>query len=241
MAGQLQQDLLALKDALQEAQRAGVDFSEQQPKISFLKFDQSKKTHVRNAALRTLDNVKKALTAAKQNAVAPPHIAAQLEEGLDELSHTMQPELADALAKIAGEVQDGVTKPTIQARLPAEIREVVYVDLAEMEKAFAAGIYRSAVMLCGRVLEVVLHRAYYEATQHDLLEKSPGMGLGTLLARMAERGIKIDPALGNQIHLINQARVHSVHHKHNTFMPSQAQTRAIMLYTVDVIEKVFPG
>jgi len=93
--------------------------------------------------------------------------------------------------------------------------------------------------LCGRVMETALHRKYYEATGQDLLEKAPGIGLGNLIAKLSEKGVKLDPGLTNQIHLINQVRVFSVHTKQDAFIPSKMQAQAIVLYTIDILEKVF--
>jgi len=123
--------------------------------------------------------------------------------------------------------------------VPSEIRADVDADVAELHKCFEGGCYRSAVILCGRILETALHRKYFEATGNDLLEKAPGTGLGNLIAKLAEKNVIIDPALGNQIHLINQVRVHSVHVKQQPFNPGKNQTQAIMLYTMDVVEKLF--
>ncbi|HLC66504.1 MAG TPA: hypothetical protein VJK52_02585, partial [Candidatus Nanoarchaeia archaeon] len=94
-------------------------------------------------------------------------------------------------------------------------------------------------VLCGRILETALHRKYYEATGQDILEKSPGIGLGNLIAKMKEKGINLDPALANQIHLINQVRVFSVHKKQEAYSPSKAQAQAIILYTMDSISQLF--
>jgi hypothetical protein len=84
-----------------------------------------------------------------------------------------------------------------------------------------------------------LHRKYFDVTKNDLLEKSPGMGLGNLVAKLSEQGVLLDPGLGNQIHLINQVRIHSVHQKQDAFKPSEAQAQAIVLYTTDVLDKLF--
>lgn len=124
-------------------------------------------------------------------------------------------------------------------RLPSDIRDVVSADLMEITACIGAGCYRSAVILCGRVLETALHRKYYDATGNDLLEKAPGIGLGSLIAKLSEKGIALDPGLSNQIHLINQVRIFSVHTKKEVFTPTKNQTEAIVLYTTDVIEKLF--
>tara|TARA_Y100000310_G_C20647890_1_gene797678 strand:+ start:1278 stop:1955 length:678 start_codon:yes stop_codon:yes gene_type:complete len=115
----------------------------------------------------------------------------------------------------------------------------ISADLDELKKCYDAGCYRSCVVLCGRVLEVALHKKYYDVTGRDVLEKSPGIGLGKLVAKMCEKEIELDPGLTQQIHLINQVRVFSVHKKSRVFNPSKSQAHAMVLYTVDILEKLF--
>jgi hypothetical protein len=123
--------------------------------------------------------------------------------------------------------------------VPAEIRSQLESDVLEISNCFEHGCYRSVVILCGRVLEVALHRKYFDSTGIDLLEKAPGTGLGNLIGKLAEKGVVIDPALTNQIHLINQVRVSSVHVKKEAFRPNSDQSQAIILYTFDVLKKLF--
>ncbi len=124
-------------------------------------------------------------------------------------------------------------------RLPGEILEEVKADLQEIDKCLENNCVRSAVVLCGRVLETALHRKYYEATQNDLLEKAPGIGLGKIIAKLSEANVVLDPGLTQQIHLINQVRVFSVHKKKEVFRPTQEQAEAMVLYTKDVLRKLF--
>jgi hypothetical protein len=119
------------------------------------------------------------------------------------------------------------------------VHDDVSADLIELKKCYDAGCYRSAAILAGRILEVALHKKYYDVTGRDILEKSPGIGLGKLIAKMCEKDIKLDPGLTQQIHLINQVRVFSVHKKERVFNPSKAQAHAMILYTIDVLEKLF--
>ena len=128
---------------------------------------------------------------------------------------------------------------TISGSIPREIREEIAADVVEMEKCFNSGSYRSVVILCGRIIEVLLHRKYYDATGHDILEKNPGIGLGKLIAKLIEKEVSFEPGLTQQIHLINQVRVFSVHKKQEPFYPSKTQAHAMMLYTMDVMEKMF--
>jgi hypothetical protein len=123
--------------------------------------------------------------------------------------------------------------------LPEEISENVAADIAEMEKCFSSGCFRSSIILCGRVIETALHRKYFEVTGNDALEKEPGIGLGKLIARMNEKSVKLDPGLPQQIHFVNQVRIFSVHTKQEAFSPSKNQAQATILYTMDVLGKLF--
>ncbi|MBI4453754.1 hypothetical protein HY636_03870 [Candidatus Woesearchaeota archaeon] len=130
-------------------------------------------------------------------------------------------------------------KIKIPASIPADIKSEVSLDISELENAFNAGCYRASIILCGRILETCLHRIYFEATGNDLLEKSPGIGLGNLIAKIAEKGITLDPGLTHQIHLINNVRIFSVHKKKELFNPTKQQTYAMILYTMDIVGRLF--
>ena len=143
----------------------------------------------------------------------------------------------DLLSKAAELPKD--TESIEVPKVPAEISQEIQADVEEMSKCMKVKAFRSAIILCGRVLETALHRKYFEITGNDLLEKAPGTGLGNLVAKIADKGTVIDPGLGNQIHLINQVRVHSVHKKQTVFNPSQQQAQAIILYTMDVLDKLW--
>ena len=93
--------------------------------------------------------------------------------------------------------------------------------------------------MCGRILETCLHRKYFDVTGFDVLEKSPGIGLGNLIAKMQEKEIKLAPGITQQIHLINNVRIHTVHKKKELFVPSKEQTNAIILFTIDSVNQLF--
>ncbi len=124
-------------------------------------------------------------------------------------------------------------------KLPLEIKDDIFFDLAEVERCLQAEAYRSAMILCGRVLETALHRKYYEVTGKDLLETSPGIGLGNIISKLKESGIEIDPSITQQIHLINNVRIFSVHKKRMPFQPSKEQAQATLLFTIDILKKLF--
>lgn len=124
-------------------------------------------------------------------------------------------------------------------RIPKEIFAEVKASFDELVKCYEHNCYRSAIILCGRILEISLHRKYFEITQQDLLEKSPDIGLGNLVLRFKEKNIPLDPGLSNQIHLINQLRIASVHKRKQVFNPTKNQTHAAILYTLDTLKKIF--
>ncbi len=123
--------------------------------------------------------------------------------------------------------------------IPTDVRADVNADIQELRKCYKAGCYRSSVILCGRLLETALHRKYYEITGQDILEKNPGIGLGKLIAKLSEKEVKFDPGVKEQIHVINNIRIQSVHKKKDAFYPGKSQAYAIMLFTTDVLEKLF--
>jgi len=127
----------------------------------------------------------------------------------------------------------------LPSNIADDIKGDIHADYKELEKCFAAGCYRSTVILCGRLLETALHRVYFETTGLDILEKNPGIGLGNLIGKLSEKNVTFDPGLTQQIHLINQVRVFSVHKKKEPFYPSKAQAQAMILYTTDILSKIF--
>lgn len=151
----------------------------------------------------------------------------------------------EEIAEVASELKSETTEKktiinfSIPQKIPADIKNEVQADMTELQNCFDGGLYRSAVILCGRIIETALHRKYYDITNVDILEKSPGIGLGNLIARLKEKNVSFDPAITQQIHLINQVRIFSVHKKKEPFMPTQNQAHAIILYTTEILNQLF--
>ncbi len=123
--------------------------------------------------------------------------------------------------------------------IPRDIFAETKASFDELIKCYEHNCYRSVLILCGRILEIVLHKKYLELTTMDLLKKSPDIGLGNLVLKFKEKGLSLDPGLSNQIHLINHLRIASVHKKRRTFNPTKSQAKASILYTLDTIKKLF--
>jgi hypothetical protein len=148
------------------------------------------------------------------------------------------PEKVDEIGNIAKSIKwDEVIN--LDVNLPPEISKELNADFNEMHKCFKAGFFRATIILCGRILEAALLRKYYEVTKKDLLETSPGIGLGKVIAKLKEAGIDLGPGLNEQIHLINNIRISSVHKQKQLFKPSREQANAIILYTTDALNKIF--
>jgi len=123
--------------------------------------------------------------------------------------------------------------------IPKDIFAETKASFDELLKCYQHNCYRSALILCGRILEISLHYVYFKSTGQDLLEKSPDIGLGNLVLKFKEKNISIDPGLSNQIHLINQLRISAVHKKKQIFNPSKAQAQASIIYMLDILKKLF--
>lgn len=125
--------------------------------------------------------------------------------------------------------------------VPRDIFSETKASFDELIKCYEHNCYRSALILCGRILEISLHKKYFESTKIDLLRKCPDIGLGNLVLKFKDKGMNLDPGLSNQIHLINHLRIASVHKKKIPFNPTKSQTKASILYTLDTLKKLFSG
>ncbi len=151
----------------------------------------------------------------------------------------------DVLIELAGKLSSNSKSESsgqnlsMPENIPPQIKSEIMADFFELEKCFNAKCYRACTIICGRIIEVCLHRKYFDVIGIDLLEKNPGIGLGKLIAKMSEKNISLDPGLPQQIHLINQVRIYSVHKKSESFYPTREQAYAMVLYTIDVIKRLF--
>ncbi len=251
---ELRKDIIELAELYNSIVEKNIDLSEKEKKAS-LKFEDKRKDHIRNRFVFIYNKLKdnasnirdltKVQARPDQKKVIGEIYGTILE--LDVKKENFS-ELAGQLKVLAADLHDdedrkseGIGIKKIASSAPLEIRSEIKADLEELERCFNAGCYRSSTILCGRLLETALHRLYYDATGNDLLEKSPGIGLGNMIAKLSEKNIALDPGLTQQIHLINQIRIFSVHKKKEAFHPNKLQAQAMMLYTIDVLDKIFGG
>ncbi|MBN2566475.1 hypothetical protein JXB02_00120 [Candidatus Woesearchaeota archaeon] len=154
---------------------------------------------------------------------------------LDELQRLVEE------ARLTDDDRIGIVTLFSFATVPQPIRREMELDVAELERAYNAGCLRSSIILCGRILETALFRKYYELTGKDLLATSANLGLGKLIAKLSEQDFTLDPGIKEQVHLVNNVRIQSVHTKKQAFYPTSVQTKAMVLYTADVLKRLFPS
>lgn len=240
--------LVELNASLANAEAKGIRVSMPAGNIRIYDFGTSKEAQYRQAVHTSLEIVKK-----KASALSSVPGLGDAERAAVDKMRSMAAELdmfnvrKEAVSKILGiasmidlpETEDLISRPDF---IPSDIKEDIFADISEIQKAFSSCCFRSVAILCGRILEVALHRKYFEITGDDLLEKAPGIGLGRIVAKLSEQSVSFEPGLMQQIHLINNVRVSSVHVQHDAFSPSRQQAQAMMLYTMDILGKIFsPG
>jgi hypothetical protein len=207
-------------------------------------FKKDKQKHFENLISNSLSEL------VKESATLSVHIQkykdiAKIQELINTLVNNKKKYNSNELLEILKELRAILPKNDLpkdefsMKNIPDTIRNEVIADLDEAKRCYDNSCYRSATILCGRILETCLHRKYYEMTNKDILETCPDMGLGKLIAKLSELRVKLDPGLTEQIHLINKVRIGSVHIKQETFLPSKSQAQAMLLYTQDVINKLF--
>ncbi len=214
---------------------------------SALKFQKNNKDLLNKNIQDSINNIRESFWDLSDNAPKDKEnieILNRIYELIRELSYKDIEKNINSIIEIEDEINKIKTIPDIKINLnledvPEEIRNEILTDFNEAQKSFISSNYRSSIILCGRVLEICLHRKYFELTDMGILEKKPGIDLGTLIAKLQEKNIKFDPGVTQQIHLINQTRIHSVHIKKEPFYPTRAQAQAIMLLTQDILEKLF--
>jgi len=243
-------NLLDLQNAISLAAKHKIDLNQKpENEKSLYDYDEKQKIYYLNnltSHLKLLKSDSISLPQLVKNDVRNQPYVNQILELMPELESKDLQKLDKTLKKIISiSKQMNIPKEDLEktfeipTNIPADISSEIKADINEMNRCFNNECYRSSIILCGRLLETALHRKYYELTQNDLLEKSPGIGLGNIIAKLKDKNIPLDPAITNQIHLINQVRIFSVHKKKEAFYPSKQQTQATILYTLDILEKLF--
>jgi len=244
-------DLKLLVDDILSAiliiESSNIDFASLKDKKNFYDFKERKFLYLKNNILKNIKSLNQSFKEFSSVITEKKDIA-KVKSLIDEIDssdiRSIRKNIEDIqkiISRYSSKERPRLKKSStvVSSGIPKEISAEINADLEEINKCFQASCFRSVVILCGRILETALHRKYYDATKNDLLEKAPGIGLGKIIAKLEEQGIKLGPGLTQQIHLINQVRIYSVHKKSDPFYPSRNQAEAIYLFTQDILDKIF--
>jgi len=242
------QNLDSLRSSLRNAKSLNLNVNKTfDQNSSFYNYKTRREEYLIGSLKTGLANVKKSafdlalLNKYSTNNELKVHQIIELVDKLKESDTDLSLKVIDKIYSLVSEIKAPEKINSLNFKLPVmpeSISGEIATDVRELEKCYDSECYRSCVIICGRILEVALHKFYHNLTDVDLLEKSPGIGLGNLLAKLNEKGAEFAPGLTQQIHLINQVRVFSVHKKKEIFSPGKEQTTAIILYTLDVLKKI---
>jgi hypothetical protein len=121
--------------------------------------------------------------------------------------------------------------------LPQEIREEAKLDFEDLRKCYSVGAFRSAIGMCGLVLETILSRKYFEVMGEDLLEQN--LTLGRIIGKCVDDGVIDEPAIGDICNLVNRSRISSVHLSHRPYRPREDQTKSLIEFTISLVKKLY--
>jgi hypothetical protein len=123
--------------------------------------------------------------------------------------------------------------------IPQEIREELRLDLEEMQICYNSGAIRSTLGMCGRVLELVLARKYFDATEIDPIQQK--WNIGILIKKSLEEHVINDQAIGDICNLINRSRIDSVHSTTRLYKPSQEEAKPLIEFTMNLVKNFYPS
>lgn len=124
------------------------------------------------------------------------------------------------------------------SNIPQEIREETKLDFEEMRICYNSGAFRSAIIMCGRVLELQLAKKYFDSTGVDPIEQK--WQLGFLIGKCSERNVITDSAVGDICNFINHSRIGSVHASHAIHRPIQEETKSVIEFTISLLRRLYP-
>lgn len=122
--------------------------------------------------------------------------------------------------------------------VPQEMREEVRLNFEEIRICYNCGAFRSAIGMCGRLLELFLARKYYNSTGIDPIEQKWHLGL--LIRKCFEDNVITDAGLGDICNFVNHSRINSVHSSHAIHRPTQEETKSLIEFTISLLRRLYP-
>jgi len=181
-----------------------------------------------------------------------------IHTNIESMSVDLLRERVDLIRRVLASLEGSIPKtllelqvdvPDLLGRLPSPLRAEVAQDFVEVQRCYEAGAYRAAISFCGRILEVVLGRKYFEERRKSqpsldgsqIEGEIAGLTIGQILKRCKEIGLQITyPGLDDYANLINRTRVPAIHHKGAPlFLPGPNAARGVVELTVEVIKDLY--
>jgi len=141
-----------------------------------------------------------------------------------------------------------VNEDEILRRVPKDLREEIKSDFAEIRKCFSVQAYRASIAFCGRILESILGRRYYEEkkkqntklTPQDVENELANLSFGKIIEKCRSVGLLTNqPDVESYADLINKVRILSIHHKPARFVPGPDAVKGTINFMSEVITKLY--
>ncbi len=142
-----------------------------------------------------------------------------------------------------------VNEEEILKKIPKDLHEEIKADFNEIRKCFSAQAYRASIAFCGRILESVLGRKYYEEKKRnnprvtivDVENELLTLSFGKIIEKCRSVGLLSQQSdVESYADLINKVRILSIHHKPGKFAPGPDAVKGTMNFMSEVIKKLYP-
>lgn len=137
----------------------------------------------------------------------------------------------------------------ILRKIPIEVRSEVAADFEEIRRCYSNQAYRASIAFCGRILETILGRRYYEqktrlspqTTPKTIEQEVEGLTLGQIIDRCRQIGLLASsPDLDLYAGMINEVRILSIHHKGRKYIPGPEAVKGTINFASEIIRELYP-
>ena len=130
------------------------------------------------------------------------------------------------------------TPPPFPKVTPADAPEDAWKALKktihEAAVSYENDCYLATTILCGKIIETLLKRAYYAEFEEDPDRRRPRLNTLEIRKRLRKSGFLLESAVDDQLALINRSRNTAAHG--STFIPNEEEAGALSLFTKNVIK-----
>lgn len=151
--------------------------------------------------------------------------AARLDDDAPESKASQRSDVLDRLAELRRDIEESA--------LAEAIRHDLVHDVTELHGCVDADLRRAALSMCGRLLEGALRLQLYARG----IEPDENATVGSLIRRVRDEGMYVDPALTNVWNVVNQQRIRGVHAADKHPIPSADQMLMATYAALDTVRR----